>query len=424
MVPGASARLFELVYARRSSLKTMIDVNRLVVHFAELYGATPRVFSAPGRVNLIGEHTDYNDGFVLPMAIDRRTFVAIAPRADRTIRVASVPLNDAAEFEIDRAAGLSAHKWAQYVAGVAWTLQTRGIALRGADLLIDSNVPIGGGLSSSAALEVATGKALTTIADATIDAKELALASQKAEHEFVGARVGIMDQLAATCGREDHALLIDCRSLETKQISLANLKAAIVVCNTNVKHELASSAYNQRRAECEQGIDLLRTRLPKIRALRDVSVADFEMCESDLPEPIRRRCRHVITENDRTLKAAAALERGDRERLGELMRASHESLRDDYEVSCRELDLMVEIASRQGGVFGARMTGAGFGGCTINIVRGDNVHSFRRSVAKAYRDATQIQPDIYIVQAGDGAREEILPELGGMAMVSRFKVEE
>jgi galactokinase len=390
----------------------MVDLHRLVVQFAERYGATPRVFSAPGRVNIIGEHTDYNDGFVLPMAIDRRTFVAIAPREDRTVRVASVVVNDATEFKIDETADLSTHKWAQYVAGVAWTLQTRGIALRGADLLIDSNVPIGGGLSSSAALEVATGKALTTIANAKIDAKELARAAQKAEHDFVGAKVGIMDQLAATFGRKGHALLIDCRSLEMKQISLANLNAAIVVCNTNVKHELASSAYNQRRAECEQGVELLRTRLTKIRALRDVSVASFEEYADELPQPIRRRCRHVVTENDRTLRAAAALERGDREQLGELMRASHESLRDDYEVSCRELDTMVEIASRQDGVFGARMTGGGFGGCTINVVRGDNVHSFTQSVAKEYRDAMQIDPDVYIVCADDGVREEIVPEPG------------
>jgi galactokinase len=386
----------------------MVDPNRLVVEFTQRFGTKPRVFSAPGRVNIIGEHTDYNDGFVLPIAIDRRTFVAIAPREDRIVRVASVVVNDATEFKTDEPADLSAHKWAKYVAGVAWSLQTRGVVLRGADLLIDSDVPIGAGLSSSAALEVATGTALTTISGASISRNELARAAQKAEHDFVGAKVGIMDQLAATWGRKGNALLIDCRSLETKQISLANLNAAIVVCNTNVKHQLASSAYNQRRAECEQGVELLRQRLPDTTALRDVSVADFEKYAHELPEPVRRRCRHVVTENSRTLKAAEALGRGDREQLGQLMRASHESLRDDYEVSCRELDLMVEIASLQDGVFGARMTGGGFGGCTINIVRGDHGHEFAEAVAEQYRAATQITPDIYTVGADDGAREEIV----------------
>jgi galactokinase len=386
----------------------MVDLNRLAVEFDRRYGTKARVFSAPGRVNIIGEHTDYNEGFVLPMAIDRRTFVAIAPREDRILRVASLALDDEVEFKLDELSDLSEHRWAKYVAGVAWTMELRGTALHGADLLIDSDVPIGSGLSSSAALEVAAGKALTTISGASLEPRELALAAQKAEHDFVGARVGIMDQLAATLGRKGHALLIDCRSLETKHISLANLKAAIVVCNTNVKHELASSAYNQRRAECEHGVDLLRAHLPEIRALRDVSLADFEKYAPELPEPVRRRCRHVVTENDRTLRAAAALGQGDCRQLGQLMRQSHESLRDDYEVSCRELDLIVEIASLQNGVTGARMTGGGFGGCTINIVRGDKVAEFTRAVGEEYRAATQITPDIYVVCADDGAREETL----------------
>ena len=385
----------------------MVDLNQLVAEFTKRYGTTPRVFSAPGRVNLIGDHTDYNDGFVLPMAIDRRTYVAIAPKEDLFVRVASVVVDDATEFRIDQPEDLAPHNWAKYVAGIAWTLQSRGIALRGADLLIDSDVPIGGGLSSSAALEVASGKGLIEIRDTMIEPKELALAAQKAEHDFVGAKVGIMDQLAATFGRQHHALLIDCRSLETKQIPLAQLNAAIVVCDTKVKHELTSSAYNQRRAECEQGVELLRERLPAIRALRDVSVADFERYENELPEPLRRRCRHVITENARTLKAAKALEDGDRDQFGELMHWSHESLKTDYEVSCRELDAMVEIARRQQGTFGARMTGGGFGGCTINIVRADAVPSFIRAVKQEYRFATEIDPKIFLVKADDGAREEV-----------------
>jgi galactokinase len=393
----------------------MVDLNQLVAEFTKRYGTTPRVFSAPGRVNLIGDHTDYNDGFVLPMAIDRRTYVAIAPKEDLFVRVASVVVDDATEFRIDQPEDLAPHNWAKYVAGIAWTLQSRGIALRGADLLIDSDVPIGGGLSSSAALEVASGKGLIEISDTMIEPKELALAAQKAEHDFVGAKVGIMDQLAATFGRQHHALLIDCRSLETKQIPLAQLNAAIVVCDTKVKHELTSSAYNQRRAECEQGVELLRERLPAIRALRDVSVADFERYENELPEPLRRRCRHVITENARTLKAAKALEDGDRDQFGELMHWSHESLKTDYEVSCRELDMMVEIASRHGGVFGARMTGGGFGGCTINIVCKEALESFTHTVTRDYRAATDLDPDVYVVNAGDGAREEVVSEPGAIA---------
>ena len=386
----------------------MVDLNRLVAEFKELYGTRPRVFSAPGRVNIIGEHTDYNDGFVLPMAIDRRTFVAIAPRGDRLVQVTAVAMNDATEFKIDEPADLSEHQWARYVAGVAWTLTMRGIDLRGADMMINSDVPIGGGLSSSAALAVATGKALTAIAGVTVDSKYLALAAQRAEHDFVGAKVGIMDQFTAMFGRQQHALLIDCRSIETKEISLEKLNAGIVVCNTKVKHELATSAYNQRRAECEQGVELLKNFVPGIHALRDVSVADFEKYESELPEPVRRRCRHVINENERTVEAAKALEKGDRDQLGTLMRQSHESLRDNYEVSCHELDLMVEIASRHDGVFGARMTGGGFGGCTINIVDEKELKTFMQAVTEQYRAATDIDPDVYAVEAGEGAHEEFV----------------
>ena len=384
----------------------MVDLNQLSTEFKDQYGATPRLFSAPGRVNIIGEHTDYNDGFVLPMAINRRTYVAIAPRADARLRIKSVVLNESAEVSLEPARSEEKKKWINYAAGVAWILDKRGLELRGANIVIDSDVPIGGGLSSSAALEIATGKAITGIADVDLDPVKLAQAAQQAEHEFAGAKVGIMDQLTATLGRKDHALLIDCRSLDVRHISLAKLDATFVVCNTNVKHELASSAYNERREECERGVELLGKKLPNVRALRDVSVTDFKKHENELPEPIRRRCRHVVTENDRTLKAAEALENGDREALGELMKQSHESLKNDYEVSCRELDLMVGIATSCDGVFGARMTGGGFGGCTINIVSDKAVAEFQKTITREYRDATNIAPDIYIVTADDGAREE------------------
>lgn len=387
----------------------MVDLNRLLTKFTNRFESTPRIFSAPGRVNIIGEHTDYNDGFVLPTAINRRTFVAISERPDQKVRVESLVINEEAEFDVKNSSS-DVKKWVNYCAGVAWILSERGLKLRGANMVIDSDVPIGGGLSSSAALEVATGAALTAIAHVDVGSVKLAQAAQEAEHKFVGAKVGIMDQLTSTLGKSGHALLIDCRSLDVKQISLANLNAAIVVCNTNVKHELASSAYNERRAQCERGVELLKQMLPGIRALRDVSVEQFEQHENDLPEPIRRRCRHVVTENDRTLKAAKALEAGDRKQLGELMRKSHESLRNDYEVSCRELDLMVEIAKECDGVFGARMTGGGFGGCTINIVDAGVVEDFRALVKNKYSKETGIDPDVSLIEADDGAREEALPK--------------
>ena len=392
----------------------MVEQGRLAQRFVECFGSRPRIFSAPGRVNIIGEHTDYNEGFVLPMAINRRTYVAAHKREDRRVRAKSLLLNDEAEFDLDKRS-TPAKKWVRYIAGVVWSLLDQGITITGADLLIDSDVPMGGGLSSSAALEVASGKAFAALADTEIDGIKLALAAQRAETVFVGAQVGIMDQLAAVFGRRGHALLIDCRSLETKAVPLANLKAAIVVCNTNVKHDLASSAYNQRRAECEQGVELLRQRLPRIQSLRDITVEDFQKHESDLPATVRRRCRHVITENDRTLKAFRALRDGNTELLGKLMNASHESLRNDYEVTSPELDTMVQIAWQNEYVFGARMTGAGFGGCTINVLRSESVDDFCEFVSQEYQAATNTCPDIYVVNADDGAREEVLSVPGAVA---------
>ena len=384
----------------------MIETRALLDSFRRFFERRARLFCAPGRVNLIGEHTDYNEGFVLPMAIDRATFVAGAVRDDRRVRVHSVNFNESAEFDLDVEERGRRGLWLDYVEGVARELEKRGaLGLRGADLMIASDVPLGAGLSSSAALEVSTGFALLSLSGIEIDAKGLALAAQSAEHNFVGAQVGIMDQFTAVMGRRGCALLIDCRSLETTQIPLPASETLIAICDTRVKHKLASSEYNTRRRECERGVEILREWLPEVRALRDVSVKDFERYENRLPEPVRRRCRHIVTENARTLHAAEALREGRTEEMGRLMFLSHNSLRDDYEVSCAELDTMVEIASDVKGVMGARMTGGGFGGCTVNLVEREALNEFRKKIMSGYKRETGLEPFIYIAEASDGAKE-------------------
>jgi galactokinase len=374
--------------------------------FYERFGREPRVFSAPGRVNLIGEHTDYNDGFVLPMAIDRRTFVAAAVRDDRLVRCASTEFTGLIEFELSPDLRPESD-WANHVRGVAACLLRDEFDLRGADILIASEVPIGAGLSSSAALEVATGYALLRISDQPVDPVDLALTAQRAEQEFAGTQCGIMDQYIACLGIENHALLIDCRSLEYRAVPIDSDNARIVVCNSMVKHDLATGEYNRRRAECEEGVRRLSAYLPDIQALRDVEVEEFDHYADTLPEIIRRRCNHVITENARTLTAVEALKNNDLIEFGKMMYASHESLRQDYEVSSRELDMLVSIALQCKGVFGARMTGGGFGGCTVNLVESDYVEQFISTVAHQYEKQTTFTPDCYVCRASGCVREEV-----------------
>jgi galactokinase len=383
----------------------MVDLEALKNIFREIYRRTPRLFAAPGRVNLIGEHTDYNQGFVLPMAVDRHTVVAAATSELKVIRVHSINLGQHAEIDLNKPYAPGQRHWVEYVEGVARVLREQGIPITSADLVIASDVPIGSGLSSSAALEMSVGYALLQLTGQQVDLVTLALAAQKAEHLYAGAKVGLMDQLASAFGERQHALLIDCRSLERTLIKLKIGDHAVVVCDTNVRHELAASEYNQRREECERGVEILKQYLPNIRALRDVSVADFEAYQSVLPEPIRSRCRHVVFENDRTLRAAEALRNGDLAEFGKLMKQSHESLRYDYEVSSRELDLMVEIALAQKGVIGARMTGGGFGGSTVNIVQRNVLDEFSENVRRIYNERTGNQSSIYVVEAADGVHE-------------------
>lgn len=368
--------------------------------FRSLYGESCRLYRAPGRINLIGEHTDYNEGFVMPAAIQFDCRVAIATSRDRVIEVHSAQVNQRHSFHLDHPQ--PRRDWSDYVQGVALMLEESGIRLSGARILISSEVPIGSGLSSSAALEVATGYALLDTQSKPWNKKQLALACQRAENEFAGARCEIMDQFVACHGKAGHLLLLDCRSLDYRLLPLPQ-DVRLVICNTMVKHENAAGEYNIRRAECEEGVRLLAKKFPTLSSLRGLTLAEFERGQEALPRTIQKRCRHVVHENRRVLAAASALEQGDLKRLGELMAESHRSLRDDYEVSSPELDLMVELAHQIPGVHGARMTGGGFGGCTVNVVAAEAADSFQKQVAEAYKARFGVQPEIYVSNASDGA---------------------
>jgi galactokinase len=382
----------------------MRDSRQLVAEFRRVFGNAPRLYRAPGRVNLIGEHTDYNDGFVLPAALELATFAAVAARSDRRLRVRTLLMNDTSEFDLDEKDPQPRKDWSDYVRGVALMLERAGHRLTGVDMLLDGNVPVGSGLSSSAALEVAVGYALLATAGIVIDLKALALVCQQAENEFVGMRCGIMDQFIACHGAVGQALLIDCRSLDSRLVPI-DPKARLVICNTMVHHEHVASEYNARRRDCERAVKLLKAALPDIRALRDVSPAELERHAGRLPELVYRRCRHVVTENDRTTRAAAALEAGDLDLVGQFMSESHASMRDDFEITVPEVDRMVELNSAVPGVFGARMTGGGFGGCTISLVEAGAVERFEAAVEPAYRAATGLAAVIFASSPGAGVGE-------------------
>lgn len=377
--------------------------SELVARFEKLYGASPRIVQAPGRVNLIGEHTDYNEGFVFPAAIAYQTRIAIAKRADRRLAVSSENYSERAEFDLDSLPASPRGHWSDYVIGVVGLLSRKLGALPGANLLIHGDVPQGAGLSSSASLEVAVCTALLDISQKTLDGVVIALLCQHAENEFVGARCGIMDQFVSVHGREDHALQLDCRSLEYRLLRVPP-EVRLVICNTMVRHSLAAGEYNLRRAECEAATRYFSKWLPGVNALRDVTMEDFMQFGAQLPKEIRKRARHVISENARVLQAAEALATKDLHLFGKLMGRSHASLRDDFEVSCEELDIMVRLAEQNDGVYGARMTGGGFGGCTINLVQADHVQRFKTRIAREYERAAGSAPEIYVSSAADGAK--------------------
>jgi galactokinase len=374
-----------------------MNAGQLKEKFLTRFGGEPRVFRAPGRVNLIGEHTDYNDGFVLPAAIGFATNVAVSGREDRTIRAASLNFEGEYEIDLDQPNADILPGWARYVQGVATILEREGFRLGGADILINSDIPIGAGLSSSAALEVAVGFALTRIGGAEIDGLKLAQVGQRAEHEFAGVRSGIMDQFASVFGRDGHALFLDCRSMEWSAVPVTS---RFLICNTRTKHQLADGEYNRRRAECERAAAFFDK-----TSLRDVSIEDFERNRSQMPVIEQKRAKHILYENRRVLDSVEALRVGDIASFARQINASHESLRDDFQISCRELDVMVEAARRQPGVLAARMTGGGFGGCAIALLEDDVLPDLPDVIAAEYKAETGIEPEFYECRIGGGVRE-------------------
>jgi galactokinase len=359
--------------------------------------------AAPGRVNLIGEHTDYSGGFVMPAAIDFRTLAEISPRADNRIHISSKNMGEDAWYNAEPLPAKGRKHWSDYPVGVAWSLAQEGIHAGAFTLALEGDVPLGAGLSSSASIEVATACALLALSKKTLPVAKMALACQRAENGFVGARCGIMDQFIASAGQQDHALMLDTRSLEYRLMPIpADIR--IIICNTMVKHEHAGGQYNVRREEVEEGTRILHQAIPSITTLRDASLEQLMAVKANMPEIVFRRCRHIITENARVERAAAALDRGDLPAFGTLMAEAHRSFRDDFQASCTELDILVEGASTLEGCYGARMTGGGFGGCTVNLVDERHADSFREQIHALYRKATGIQADIYLCRASDGAR--------------------
>jgi galactokinase len=374
---------------------------KLASDFSRNFSGRPLIVRSPGRVNIIGEHTDYNNGFVLPAAIDRSIMVAVVPREDETIRLYS------GEFEKHHETTLSSMKpspevWPNYILGVADQLKKRGYSLRGFDLAIDGDVPIGSGLSSSAAVECATALALNQIFQLRIPRMELAFIAQKAEHEFAGVMCGIMDQFASLFGKKDHVIRLDCQSMAYEYVPLRLNELRIVLLNTNVKHSLASSEYNTRRQQCEKGVALVREKVPGVKSLRDVSMEMLEQYVAKQDPLVYQRCRYVVEENERLLQGCADLERGDIKGLGEKMFRSHEGLSRQYEVSCRELDFLVDQVRKNPAVLGARMMGGGFGGCTINLVKENAIESLVKTLTPAYEKEMGHQLTAYVASTDDG----------------------
>ena len=392
-----------------------MEINQMKEMFFDIFGegGELRIFTSPGRVNLIGEHVDYCGGPVLPAALTMKTTIIARKRNDNKLRLKATDLDILVEADLDKLEDLKGKlSWGDYQLGVALELIKDGCDLCGADLLYDDTVPHGGGLSSSAAIEVSTALCFKTFADEKagktpeINMIDLALVSQRAEHNFVGVNCGIMDQFASAMGKKDHAIYLNCGTLEYEHVPLKLNNCKIVLSNTNVKHSLGSSKYNERRSECEEGLNALKGAMPEITQLADVTPEQFEEHKALIKnETVRRRIKHVVCECDRVKKSVAAMKANDIEAFGKLMYASHDSLRDDYEVTCPELDFLREEASKIDGVLGSRMTGAGFGGCTVSIIREDAVDTYINTVGEAYKNKFGIEASFYVTDVGDGGRE-------------------
>lgn len=384
-------------------------LRRLTDKFRQSFHAEPAfIVRAPGRVNLLGEHVDYNDGWVLPAAIDRAAYVAVGECPSPLVSLTAADLDEGATFRVTEldsqvdVTGKPLKSWARYPAGVAWALKERGLPVGGMDAVLTSDVPRGAGLSSSAAVEVAFATAWQKLGGWPLLPMDVARTCQRAENQYVGVNSGIMDQFASTCGRAGQALLLDCRTLEWESVPLPE-GVAIVVADTMARRELGKSEYNVRRAHCEEAVRILAPVLPGVTALRDVSVEDFNRHAHWLPEVVAKRARHVVEECARTRAAVEVLRAGRAEEFGALMNACHASLRDLYEVSCPELDAMAGAAQKIEGCYGARLTGAGFGGCTVNLVAASASADFKRALAAAYEKATGKKPEIYVCKASEGA---------------------
>jgi len=384
------------------------DLNKLWKIFNEKFtdtGLVKGAFSAPGRVNLIGEHTDYNEGFVLPMAIGKKIIMLGQLRNDRLVQVFDLVYKTKIEFSLDSLTPLIKDTWANYLMGVMDEMQKAGYPLQGANLIFISNIPKGAGLSSSAALEVVTALTMAKLNLFEIEPAEMAHLCRRAENNFVGVACGIMDQYVSCLGQKKYALFIDCRTNEYELIPFKNHDYQIVICNSKIQRGLINSEYNKRREQCKKATEFFAHKLGhKIQALRDVTIDEYKKYQAQLPEVIARRAKHVISENYRVQAGAQALRMGNYSAFGQLMIESHQSLKEDYEVSCAELDLLVNLVLKQKGVLGARMTGAGFGGCTVNLIEKNYVDTFKKSIKNEYKKITGINPDIYVTPPAEGAK--------------------
>ena len=382
----------------------MLNVTATKERHVERFGAEPSVFVAPGRVNLIGEHTDYSEGFVMPAAIDFATLAAISPRRDNRIVLYSENFGEQSVFDLGFLPHHPRHHWSDYPVGVLTVLIAAGVRPGGFSLTLSGDVPLGSGLSSSASVEVATALAVLGLFPGAegFSPPEIARLCQRAENQFVGTQSGIMDQFVSCCGAAGHALLLDCRDLSYKLAPIPD-SLSLVICNSMIKHSHAGGEYNTRRAEIEAGTDIIRLHRSEVRFLRDVTVADLERWGDEMLPEVLKRCRHVVTENRRTVAAAQALEEHDLRTLGRLMAESHASYRDDFEASCVEADILVDLASREAACVGARLTGGGFGGCTVNLVESAEAEGFARRLLEGYLAATGIVAEVYHCHAAAGA---------------------